>query len=154
MRFLLPAFLMIAGLSCSPVEPLAAGDPAKGGAGISDTAKLEGKWQVIRVETDGTMAPDEFAEKIQMRFEKGFLLVKGLFGDNREVPCQLKLDPDKTPKTIDYADLGTKRAVLGIYELDGDRLKLCIITKERERPKEFKTEAGSNLTLMDLKRSK
>jgi uncharacterized protein (TIGR03067 family) len=153
---LLFGLLMLALLSCS--QTFAAPDASKGDdkkeAAKTDAEKLTGAWQATSVETDGAKAPADFAAKIQLRFEKGFLMIKGLFGDNREVPCQLKLDPDKKPKTLDYTGLGTKQTVLGIYELDGDTLKLCIITKERERPKEFKTEAGSNLTLMELKRVK
>jgi uncharacterized protein (TIGR03067 family) len=158
MRPLIGLFVL-AFLSCSPPsETTVASDGSKATNNKepmrTDAEKLEGAWQATSVETDGKKAPADFAARIQMRFDKGFLMVKGLFGDNREVACQLKLDSDKKPKTIDYTGLGTKQTVLGIYELDGDTLKLCIVTRERERPKEFKTEAGSNLTLLELKRVK
>ncbi|HEV3236881.1 MAG TPA: TIGR03067 domain-containing protein [Gemmataceae bacterium] len=51
------------------------------------------------------------------------------------------IDPSKSPKTVDRTD-GEEgddkgKVYLGIYELDGDRLKLCSSLSEKIRPKEF-----------------
>jgi uncharacterized protein (TIGR03067 family) len=119
----------------------------------TDAEKLEGTWAATLVETDGRKAPADLSARVQMKFQKGFLVIRGLFGDNREVPCQFQIDPDKIPRTIDWSDLGSKQTVLGIYELDGDRLKLCIITTKRDRPTEFKTGPKSNLSYLELKRA-
>ena len=48
--------------------------------------------------------------------------------------------------------VGTK--VAGIYELDGDTLKVCYAHGKKERPKEFKTAPGSGLALVIYKRIK
>jgi uncharacterized protein (TIGR03067 family) len=119
----------------------------------TDAEQLEGTWVATLVETDGSKAPADFTARVQMKFQNGFLMIRGLLGDNREVPCQFQIDPDKIPRSIDWTDLGSKQTVLGIYELDGDRLKLCIITTKRARPTEFKTQPKSNLSYLELKRA-
>jgi uncharacterized protein (TIGR03067 family) len=69
-----------------------------------------------------------------------------------------KLDPAKRPKAIDLAvsDEQDKGKIgHGIYDLDGDRLKICFpqdANAENERPTAFKSEAGSRLVLVTLKR--
>ncbi len=70
-----------------------------------------------------------------------------------------KLDPSKKPKAIDIvfpAAPGDKQGqtVLGIYELDGDTLKLCYDPEGTKRPAEFKSKAGSKLILVVFKRLK
>jgi uncharacterized protein (TIGR03067 family) len=144
-RLLASTLLLLVSCGCS--------SDRSAGVARTDAEKLEGTWLATRVETDGKQAPADFTARIQMKFQGGMLMIRGLLGDNRELPCQLKLDPEKTPRTIDWSGLGTSETVLGIYELDGDRLRLCIITRPRERPTEFKTEPGSNLTCLELKRS-
>jgi hypothetical protein len=66
------------------------------------------------------------------------------------------LDPTKTPKTFDAFSVGAVRKTLvGIYTLEGDTLKLCIIyDPERvdQRPTEFTTKAGVLRALVVLKR--
>jgi uncharacterized protein (TIGR03067 family) len=119
----------------------------------TDAEKLEGTWTATLVQTDGKKAPADFTARIQMKFQNDALMIRGLLGDNREVPCRFHIDPEKTPRTIDWSDLGSKQTVLGIYEVDGDRLRLCIITRTRARPTEFKTEPGSNLSYLELKRA-
>jgi uncharacterized protein (TIGR03067 family) len=51
------------------------------------------------------------------------------------------IDPSKSPKTVDRTD-GEEgddkgKVYLGIYELDGDTLKLCSSASEKIRPREF-----------------
>jgi len=57
-----------------------------------------------------------------------------------------KLDPSKSPKTIDMTltEGPNKGAVmLGIYEIDGDTLKACFDPQGKKRPTEFKSAPGS-----------
>jgi uncharacterized protein (TIGR03067 family) len=67
-----------------------------------------------------------------------------------------KLDPSKSPKTLDakVTDGPNKGAViLGIYEISGDTLKVCFDPEGKKRPTEFKSESGSQ-TLVVHKRVK
>jgi RNA polymerase sigma factor (sigma-70 family) len=119
-----------------------------------DLGKLEGTWAAAEIETDGKKAPPDFVRRIQWRFVKGFLTVKGSLGDNREIPCTFDIDPLQTPRAIHYADLGSRQQVLGIYEVEGDRLRVCIIYRDRPRPTAFATEPDSGLTRIVFQRKK
>lgn len=46
------------------------------------------------------------------------------------------------------------KTILTIYQLDGDRLKICYDLTGKARPTEFKTEAGSRLFLVSYRREK
>jgi hypothetical protein len=70
----------------------------------------------------------------------------------------ISLDPSKRPPAIDAtkADGGV---VVGIYEIDGDTLRLAFrMNKERQqekdRPAKFESEADSKVALLVLKREK
>jgi uncharacterized protein (TIGR03067 family) len=69
----------------------------------------------------------------------------------------LKLDATKNPKTIDAlpdGPAGKMGPILGIYEIDGDTLKLCFAAPGMERPKDFTCKAGSGHTLTVWMREK
>ncbi len=68
-----------------------------------------------------------------------------------------KLDAAKKPKEIalTMTENGKNETVRGIYELDGDNLKICFpAAPGGEAPKEFSGKKASNQMLMVLKRSK
>jgi uncharacterized protein (TIGR03067 family) len=70
---------------------------------------------------------------------------------------RIKLDPSRKPKSLDATTTseGKGRNSLGIYQLEGDKIKLCLpIGLRTERPTDFKSAEGSNLVVMTLKRSK
>jgi uncharacterized protein (TIGR03067 family) len=67
-----------------------------------------------------------------------------------------KLDPFRSPKTLDakVIDGPNKGAViLGIYEINGDTLKVCFDPEGKKRSTEFKGESGAQ-TLVVHKRVK
>jgi uncharacterized protein (TIGR03067 family) len=67
------------------------------------------------------------------------------------------VDPTKSPKTIDINFVrGTEARIgmfQGIYELDGDTLKVCLGT-EKGRPTEMASAEGSKNLLIVFKRKK
>ena len=85
---------------------------------------------------------------------------------NDERIFSFNLEPTKMPKHIDLlgqVELGKSQQMhlLGIYELKGDTLKMCIpiipmgeTKSSGARPTEFKSPKGSNLGLIIMKRSK
>jgi uncharacterized protein (TIGR03067 family) len=117
-----------------------------------DREAIQGNWVAVSAKMDGQEAP---AEAI-----KDFLLVitadKLVFnpkGENRSSTYQL--DPAKTPKVIEATpqDGPAKgKTVRGLYELDGDHLKLCLLNGEGKEPTEFATKPGSGLRMLILKR--
>ena len=60
-----------------------------------------------------------------------------------------KIDPTKKPKEITLTPDNSRNPLLGIYELKGDTLTLCI---GERRPTQFKAEEGA--TLWELKRER
>jgi uncharacterized protein (TIGR03067 family) len=67
------------------------------------------------------------------------------------------LDPGKKPKTIDikFTEGPEKgNTSLGIYELDGDTLKICLTITAKDRPTEFAAKAKSGHGFEVLKREK
>jgi len=142
-----PILLAVAGFLLAAVG--AAQDAAK-----ADLDKLQGRWVVVALTESGKEAPkdsvkgDEFVVKgSQYTMKTGKDTYRG----------GLKLDAGKTPKQIDATfidDQGKEQGkALGIYELSGDRLKICWKHKG-ERPTTFASPPDSGVRLMELKRDR
>src|SRR5262249_22601021 len=111
----------------------------------TDLDKLQGLWHIVAVESEGKKATKE--ELAEWPFRK--LLIKDNWfmefeGDLRR-GALIKTDPAKKPKTIDgYTEerivengVRREREVLtgvGIYELDGDTLKIARAYAEQDAP--------------------
>jgi uncharacterized protein (TIGR03067 family) len=69
-----------------------------------------------------------------------------------------KLDPTKKPKHMDITITGGEQkglTQLGIYELEGDTLKMCVSEAgSKERPKDFSTKPGTGQIFVTFKREK
>ncbi len=69
------------------------------------------------------------------------------------------VDPTKSPKEIDYqltmSDDGQKKSIRGIYEFDGDTLKVCASYDNAiDRPTSFISRPGTVSSLIVFKRQK
>ncbi len=123
--------------------------------------KLQGVWGAISYVQDGQgegekVAPQESPVRWVFKGDKVTFLADVEDGSPKGT---FKLDPTKTPQAIDMlfpAAPGEKKgqAMLGIFELDGDTIKICYGPDGTERPAEFKSEAGSKLILVVFKRLK
>jgi uncharacterized protein (TIGR03067 family) len=105
-----------------------------------DQAKLEGKWKLTRYERAGEEKPQL---KNDVAVISGGKLTFPALGKNLPV----KLDAAKTPKHIDLMNAGTNKRQTwsGIYELEGDTLKICIQTgSDQTRPREFTTKGADS----------
>jgi uncharacterized protein (TIGR03067 family) len=76
-------------------------------------------------------------------------------------PAKYKLDENKKPKTIDLTAGGRDGSgkkpddvLPGIYELDGDSLKICLGLPGKDRPTEPSAKEGAKQTLYTYKREK
>jgi uncharacterized protein (TIGR03067 family) len=65
----------------------------------------------------------------------------------------IKLDATKDPKQMD-ATSTEKEVMLGIYQLDANRYKVCFAPTGKPRPSEFASEPGSGNLLQVWKRKK
>jgi uncharacterized protein (TIGR03067 family) len=111
-----------------------------------DHAALQGDWTIVAAESNGEPPPPGLLDQAKLAFsgEKANLMGK---------ESRFELDASKSPRQIDFI-LGKSRQ-WGIYELDGDDLKLCVCVKPPEdRPKEFTTKPRTDHTLFIMKRKK
>jgi uncharacterized protein (TIGR03067 family) len=101
-----------------------------------DAGKLQGKWKLVRYERAGEQKPLLKNDVASLSADK---LTFPALGKN----LGYKIDPTKAPKQIDLTNAGTNRRQVwsGIYELEGDTLKLCVATgSDQTRPQQFTTK--------------
>jgi uncharacterized protein (TIGR03067 family) len=116
----------------------------------NDKEAIKGTWTVTKAEENGK-AQDEL-NKAKFTFKDDKLTLK-LPMEKDPVELTFKLDSGKMPKSIDIQPTDSKDPAVGIYELKGDTLKLCVMDPGGKRPGEFK--AGSKgIVLIELSRDK
>jgi uncharacterized protein (TIGR03067 family) len=114
-----------------------------------DKEKIQGAWTIVYGEHDGQPIPEDAIKSIKLVYAGDkFTLQHG----DQKTEGAFKLAPDKKPKAIDMEMDGGM--VKGIYQLDGDTLKLAHGKAGDPRPKEFPKKEGSGLTVATLKRQK
>ena len=117
--------------------------------------KFQGTWTIESSETGGKAIPPGELKGLIVIFEGDKHTVKK--GEEVIQVGTQKLDPSKSPKAIDVTmtEGPNKEAVmLGIYEIDGDTLKVCFDAEGKKRPTEFKSAAGSQIFVNVHKRVK
>jgi uncharacterized protein (TIGR03067 family) len=137
-----PMPLLVACALALLTSPLCANDN-------KDQDKLVGTWTIVAAEKAGARAPDTETKAGKLVFAdgkfSGMVFQHELAGsyttDATKSPCQITLSHDN----------GTK--LTGIYERDGDDLKICISHSD-EAPTEFATKEGDKSVLLVLKREK
>jgi uncharacterized protein (TIGR03067 family) len=121
-----------------------------------DRKLMAGTWRVLSLEKDGKKTTAEQLEKTRsiisadgsaMVQREGKTIIQGNF----------KIDPTKKPKqseaTYTLGELKGK-TVLGIYEVDGDNMRICYALPGQDRPTEFSSKPGSGHVLIVYKRDK
>lgn len=145
------AFYCVTGLSCLFLlaAPLVGGKRSIAARiDDGDQGKLAGKWTVETFEYNGSDV-ERLKDAIR-EFKDGKYSLTLKMGD--AIEGSLKLDSTKTPKQIDLDVNG--RTLKGIYELDGDTLKMSYNLGAEERPTEFVSKPDTGLVLVIHKRKK
>jgi uncharacterized protein (TIGR03067 family) len=107
---------------------------------------MAGTWrETARIRDGQTLKPDElggFRQDAQGNVTLlGPLAPPGL-------AYSVKLEPTATPKKIDYVIPNNLAATrLGIYELTGDTLRICLARPGSERPTTFGSPSDAGLVL-------
>jgi uncharacterized protein (TIGR03067 family) len=122
-----------------------------GFAADTDLDKLQGTWELTRAVGRGKeVVPDKGAVTFVI---KGDTMKRFVRDVDRNDPLTIKVDATAKPARIDLtpAKPGDPK-MLGIYELDGDNLKVCM--SATKRPEKFESPEGSDITLLVMKRVK
>jgi uncharacterized protein (TIGR03067 family) len=114
-----------------------------------DQEVFQGTWKIIAFTQGGNKKSDDEIAMVKVII-KGDSISLDFDGQDEVKHGTFKLDSSKKPKQIDImTDAGQK--IEGIYELAGDTFKIC--GKEGgPRPTVYKSEAGSDTVLIELKR--
>jgi uncharacterized protein (TIGR03067 family) len=110
----------------------------------------EGTWQCVSKVIDGKK--QDASGWLVMHVGDAYTLKKG---DMVVSKGTNKRDKTVTPHTIDTtpsAGPGKGKTALGIYEVKGDTMRLCLAPAGKERPKAFASPEGSGLILETWKR--
>lgn len=121
---------------------------------LPKSESVEGEWKVTQLLHGGVPHSPEQPKSAVIKGNT--MTVKD--GPRDEEAFTITLDPKATPATIDIRPLrdgkpGNGPVIQGIYLLEKDKLTICFSTGG-DRPKEFKSENGSNVGLLVLERAK
>jgi uncharacterized protein (TIGR03067 family) len=133
---------------------IGADDAKKSDQSKKDLDQIQGNWHVVAMETNGMRGGADEVKKLTLIVKKDDYSVK-VNGEDH-VSAKLVLRADKKPKELDLV-LETGPVHKGIYEIDGDKFKICVSLSsaaDSERPKEFKTKEDSDTALFTWERTR
>ena len=129
---------------------LAGGEPPR-----TDLDALQGTWTLVAMETEGhDVAPEDFKDYTATYEGNRLTLRAGQRVRRRGI---VTLDPERKPKAVNTWDQDgpyDDQTVPGIYDLQGETLKVCFARPGEERPKEFTTKSGTAFLVCVYKKQK
>ena len=134
------------------VGPFARGDETP--SAKEDGKKMQGTWKPVTAELAGKPYPDKILKTMKLVVtDDKYTVTVGEEKDEGTV----KLDSAKKPPAMDI--VSTKgpnqgKKIPAIYELTDTTLRVCYDLTGKARPKEFKTQADTQLFLVEYKRQK
>src|SRR5262245_28796685 len=121
----------------------------------TDHDKIQGVWKIAVEVENGKETPAARNEKVSIRFTADKMIVTE--GDE-EHQGAYKPHPSRKPSTIEVTpdDGPTKgKKALGIYQLSGDTLTICLALGDgKDRPSDFTAKADSGRVRFTLERIK
>ena len=128
-----------------PVNNIQAGDQ-------QDLEKFQGTWKLASATRDGKALADK-VKQITIVFKGDTFRFPELAEYATSKEGTIKLDATKTPKQMDATSTGGE-VMLGIYDLEGNRYKVCFAPVGKPRPSEFVSTPGSGYILQFWERPK
>ena len=121
-----------------------------------DRAASAGRWQIARVEVNGKLVDPEFTDMLALDYaaDGGWVvLLKAVpVGEGTST-----VDETATPKAFEMETRGAGgkrgRRYVGIYETTGDTRRLCFVSADRPRPREFRSTANGGEIVVELGRT-
>lgn len=116
----------------------------------ADQNAIQGEWRVILAEDSGRTESQEALRDIRLVITQDQLRMELAGAGNVST---YRLDPSTTPKAIDLTMDGKTKP--GIYDLQGDTLRICMSEHTDERPTAFDSQPNSvNDVVLTFKRVK
>jgi len=119
-------------------------------AGVND---LEGEWDLVSAVMDGKPMDDSMVKWVNRVTRGNQTTVYA--GPQVMLKVEFTVDASTTPKAIDYVILAGPnlgKIQHGIYEFEGDLLKMCVAAPGTARPTAFESVPGDGGTLTVWKR--
>jgi uncharacterized protein (TIGR03067 family) len=131
----------------SPAPSVAAKPPAS-----SDNERIQGTWRLVATESEGQRYPSKGPpDSMPLHiFHAGSFTYQT--GGTTSGRGNYRIDASQTPKAIDFIPEGQAEGAPGIYELQGDRLRICSAAPGSARPTSFVTKAGSGTAVYSYER--
>lgn len=124
----------------------------KPSAAADTLQKFAGKWVPVEAQANGTAVEREKLENILLTIEGN--KYSSRVGDKVDTGT-ISVDESKTPAIMDVVrnrSNGETQEIPAIYELKGDKLRICYPLGTTARPTSFATEADSGLLLVTYQR--
>jgi len=125
---------------------------------------LEGEWQVVGIESDGSKLPPDLLKSFTLTFKGTSFATKKVEkvdGKDREVQTEgtFKIDPTKSTKWIDISraanDVEPAKTYYALYKLDGDKLTICQTRlADSKRPESLAPRKKIGIIILTLQRVK
>lgn len=131
---------------------LLAAAPSKDEEIKKDKDDMQGTWSVLSVVSDGKEFPVEMLSGAKVVF-KGDRAEGKVIRLGKGNECGFKIDPTQKVKTIDFVH-SDGAVTPGIYEVKGNKIKICNSSPKAARPTAFEAAKGSGLTLIVLFRDR
>jgi uncharacterized protein (TIGR03067 family) len=129
-------------VSCLGLE---AGAPPS--AHVGDMERMQGDWQCVALTYEGEVLADDEAQAF-FRTVKGSEFTMFQF-DKPRSKGSFEINEKQRPKQIDETSARSGgKASQGIYEFDGERLRICLAAPGAPRPKGFSSKPGSQTSLI------
>ena len=122
---------------------------------VSDLDRLQGTWTLISMEREGEPVPAEDLKGSTVVYEGNRMSLRD--GERIRRRGIVTLASERKPSAVNTWDQDgpyEDQTVPGIYELQGDTLRLCFARPGRERPKAFTTKSGTGVLLCVYKKRK
>jgi uncharacterized protein (TIGR03067 family) len=121
-----------------------------------EAKKLQGTWTIVSVEVNGEKMSEADSKNVGTK-----MTLKGdkysIEGGERNHTGTFKVHPDKKPKAMDcIPDAGDLKGktIQAIYEIKGDKIKICYDISCKTRPEEFATKDKEGYVLIEYQRAK
>jgi uncharacterized protein (TIGR03067 family) len=112
-------------------------------------SQLQGLWKVTAMEGNGNQAPEKTLKGMRFLIKGDKISLSGQAKDLRGY----RLDASAKPKAIDIFDDERNEFSKGVYQIEGDTMKLCFSQQTKlDRPESFDT-TGTKYLCFTLKRA-